>query len=219
MKRQIFIGDVQGCFDEFLDLTTQLQYDKEEDELYLVGDVINRGPKSHLMMQYLVENPAVRTVIGNHEVGFIRWYDNGLSRDHGSFLKTYELMGENVERNIEYLRKLPTYIENDLWILVHAGLAPFSKLSEMDLKTLTTVRMVNHNGKELPWDEYYSGDKLVIFGHWAMRGLVKKNRIRGLDTGCVYGNELTALVLPEDKTYSCPARRVYYDHEKKCETW
>lgn len=63
----------------------------------------------------------------------------------------------------------------------------------------------------VPWDELWrerEGEmRTVVFGHWARRGLVELERTRGLDTGCVYGGELTAWIPEEDRLVSVPARR------------
>ena len=60
-----------------------------------------------------------------------------------------------------------------------------------------------------PWFDFYTDDKLVVFGHWAAQeGVVRENAI-GLDTGCVYGKKLTALVLPERELVSVKARKQY----------
>jgi bis(5'-nucleosyl)-tetraphosphatase (symmetrical) len=50
-----------------------------------------------------------------------------------------------------------------------------------------------------PWDHWYGGPYTVVFGHWARRGLVAGARVRGLDTGCVYGGPLTAWIAEEDR--------------------
>lgn len=60
-----------------------------------------------------------------------------------------------------------------------------------------------------PWDRWYRGGWTVVFGHWAQRGLVTSDRIRGLDSGCVWGGRLTAWVAEQDRFVSVPARRCY----------
>jgi hypothetical protein len=78
---------------------------------------------------------------------------------------------------------------------------------------LTTLRRLKDTDE--PWYERYTDSRLVVFGHWAKpAALVRKNAI-GLDTGCVYGGALTALILPERRLVSVPARRVY----QKKENW
>ncbi len=50
-----------------------------------------------------------------------------------------------------------------------------------------------------PWDRFYTGPRTVVWGHWARRGLIERSRLRGLDTGCVYGGPLTAWIAEEDR--------------------
>ena len=56
----------------------------------------------------------------------------------------------------------------------------------------------------MPWDHFYRGERTVVFGHWARRGLVLRPRLRGLDTGCVYGGPLTAWIAEEDRLVQVP---------------
>ncbi|MCP3979315.1 MAG: diadenosine tetraphosphatase [bacterium] len=51
----------------------------------------------------------------------------------------------------------------------------------------------------VPWDELYRGETLVVHGHWARRGFYRTPRTMGLDSGCVYGGELTAWCQEEDR--------------------
>jgi bis(5'-nucleosyl)-tetraphosphatase (symmetrical) len=50
-----------------------------------------------------------------------------------------------------------------------------------------------------PWDDFYAGDAFVVHGHWAMRRYYRRDRVMGLDSGCVYGGELTAWCVDEDR--------------------
>ncbi len=56
----------------------------------------------------------------------------------------------------------------------------------------------------MPWDDFYRGERTVVFGHWARRGLVIAPRLRGIDSGCVYGGALTAWIAEEDRIVQVP---------------
>lgn len=57
-----------------------------------------------------------------------------------------------------------------------------------------------------PWGEFYRGAARIVHGHWAWRGHYRSGNVIGLDSGCVYGRELTAWCLEEDRVVSVPAR-------------
>jgi len=48
-----------------------------------------------------------------------------------------------------------------------------------------------------------------VFGHWAALGGVQREKVIGLDTGCVYGGKLSCLIWPERKIVSVNARKAY----------
>jgi len=126
-------------------------------------------------------------------------------------------------------------------ILVHAGLHPAwtrprdaaSPLErriaageipwkEEALAFLTRVRTCDARGARggaepdarfRPWYEHYRGGRTVVWGHWAARGLVTAPRLRGLDSGCVWGGSLSAWIVDEDRIVSVPARRTYVPPE------
>jgi bis(5'-nucleosyl)-tetraphosphatase (symmetrical) len=57
-----------------------------------------------------------------------------------------------------------------------------------------------------PWDTFYTGDDLVVHGHWAMRGHYHGPRTMGLDSACVYGGHLTAWCIDDDRIESVRCR-------------
>lgn len=67
-----------------------------------------------------------------------------------------------------------------------------------------------------PWFDHYPPDaaerRTVVFGHWARMGLVVRDRLRGLDTGCVWGQRLTAWIAEEDRLVHVDAARAYSAH-------
>ncbi len=116
------------------------------------------------------------------------------------------------------------------WLVVHAGIHPVLDLEKTSARFLTTVRHCNAQGctpthwpsqhLRAPagyraWFYHYRAKPTVVFGHWARRGLVTRPRLRGLDTGCVYGRKLTGLLWPEDRLIQVPAKAVYYPTAKR----
>jgi bis(5'-nucleosyl)-tetraphosphatase (symmetrical) len=59
-----------------------------------------------------------------------------------------------------------------------------------------------------PWDAYYSGDALIVHGHWAWRGHYRSGSVIGLDSGCVYGGPLTAYCVEEDRVVQVPSSKI-----------
>jgi bis(5'-nucleosyl)-tetraphosphatase (symmetrical) len=47
------IGDVQGCFDELQELLADISFNRKKDELWFVGDLVNRGPKSLQVLRFV----------------------------------------------------------------------------------------------------------------------------------------------------------------------
>ena len=102
---------------------------------------------------------------------------------------------------------MPAFIRGDGYVLVHAGIAPGKRPEECTLAELTELRAVD--GK--PWFESWHGPETVIFGHWAQRGKVDLPLCKGLDTGCVYGGQLTGLWWPRLQWVAVPAHRRWFD--------
>lgn len=209
-KRTLIIGDVHGCIDELRALLALLAPKPGEDLLF-IGDLINKGPDSAAVWREY-RRLGARAVVGNHERALIemaagRWNRGGL------YKRMRKEFGDDFEALLADLKTWPYLIETPDYIAVHAGFRPDrppARTDEEDLCTLRTWRnKASLDRSERPWFEDYTGDKLVVFGHWAaLRGVVRPNAI-GLDTGCVYGGLLTALELPSRRLLSVPARRVY----------
>jgi bis(5'-nucleosyl)-tetraphosphatase (symmetrical) len=236
MPRRIFIGDVHGCADELDELLNELDYRPDRHALWFAGDVANRGPHALRAMRR-VHEVAAGMVLGNHDLHLLAVADGTrpLRREDtiGELLDAPdrdELLG--------WLRQRPLVAEWDDVVLVHAGLHPRWKnprkiaaplerrigrgkvpWSDPDLAFLTRVRTCDERGRPgngeasgpafRPWFDFYRGKRTVVWGHWAARGLVTAPRLRGLDSGCVWGGALSAWIADEDRIVSVPARRAY----------
>ncbi|MDZ7685048.1 MAG: metallophosphoesterase [Gammaproteobacteria bacterium] len=65
------IGDIQGCYREFRDLLDECSFETGTDTLWLVGDLVNRGPDNLNVLRFVMNTPGVRTVLGNHDLHFL----------------------------------------------------------------------------------------------------------------------------------------------------
>ena len=99
--------------------------------------------------------------------------------------------------------------------MLHAGAVPGVAFEKQTREHLTTMRSIGSDGQPTkkiegrPWAAVWPGPEKIVFGHDAIRGLQRHRFATGLDTGCVYGRRLTALLLPERRLVSVEARRAY----------
>ena len=208
MSDVLFVGDVQGCAAELHDLLAAAGFDAGRHRLAFCGDLVNRGPDSARVLE-LARRLNALAVIGNHEVALLE------GRQSPSLDHVRQQLGSSLETWMGWLRSLPTFIRGDGYILVHAGIAPGKRPEACTRHELVEIRAVD--GK--PWFDFWHGPETVVFGHWAMRGKVDLPLAVGLDTGCVYGRELTGVWMPARRFVSVPARRVWYDPITKKPTW
>ncbi len=120
------IGDVQGCFDELLELVDYIAFNPKKDQLWFVGDLVNRGPKSIETLRWVksLGNSAV-TVLGNHDLHLLAAHAGAKDIQTGSSLHT-ALQAEDIGELVHWLRKqsLIRYNKALKFAMVHAGLAP-----------------------------------------------------------------------------------------------
>ena len=203
MARTIIVGDVHGCVDELGRLLDALA-PGAADRVLFVGDLVARGPDS-LGVLALYRSVNGQAVLGNHEYKLLaahRARRDGSKRPRVSALH-YGLLHRLAEADWALLESLPLSLslpEHGLSI-VHAGVLPEQGLAAQDPWVLTHIRSIDPQGKPSPrhdfepWAARYGGDPHIVFGHNSRLGLQLAPHATGLDTGCVYGGLLTALVL------------------------
>jgi serine/threonine protein phosphatase 1 len=165
--RRIFIGDVHGHYDGLMQLLDTLAVNSG-DQIYFVGDLIDRGPKSAQVVQFVREN-AYPCVMGNHEQLLLEsfpgrkvsqyalqaWLQSGGQATVASF-ETPEALLET----LDWFRALPPYLDlGDVW-LVHAGLHPKLPIHAQTSQEFCWIRDEFHS-VTAP----YFADKLIITGH------------------------------------------------------
>lgn len=217
MQRTLVIGDVHGCVHELEELLDACQA-TSADSVVLVGDLVAKGPDSCGVLK-LVRSVGARAVRGNHDHAVLRWHEpiqQGTAPPRG----TQHL---NIARQLDgddwaLLLSLPLMLPlpEQQTIIVHGGLVPGIALNEQSADLLMNMRTLRADGTGSRraedgdlWGAHWPGPDLVVFGHHATAGLQRHAHAIGLDTGCVYGGRLTALILPEQRFVSVPAHAVY----------
>ena len=120
------IGDVQGCYVEFCDLLEKVRFDPTQDRLWLLGDLINRGPDS-LAVVRLVRSfgDAVQIVLGNHDLHFLAIHLGGHSMNrHDTFVEL--LQARDVDDIASWYCEQPFLVRDDKlgYAMTHAGIPP-----------------------------------------------------------------------------------------------
>jgi bis(5'-nucleosyl)-tetraphosphatase (symmetrical) len=259
------IGDVQGCFTTFLNLLDHLKFNPQQDRLWLVGDLINRGADSLKMLRWAqTHQHAIITVLGNHDLHAIAVHE-GLVAQHRSDTLDELLAAPDRQELFDWLRHQRLGYAEDTYLLVHAGVLPqwdaaqtlalageveaalrapnyrdflavmygnlpdswSDNLQGMDrlrviTNALTRLRICSADGRMefkfkgemqdiptgyTPWFEVKnrrSQDSHIIFGHWSALGLVLRDNLAALDTGCLWGKTLTALRLADRQVFAVP---------------
>jgi diadenosine tetraphosphatase ApaH/serine/threonine PP2A family protein phosphatase len=107
---------------------------------------------------------------------------------------------------------MPFTIDLDTHLIVHAGLRPNVELYSQtsgDLTRLRTLGADRESEEGTPWYYVYDGEKIVLFGHWPAPEPRRGRKAIGLDTGCVYGYNLTAYIIESDEFVTVKAKRAY----------
>ncbi|QMU61651.1 MAG: symmetrical bis(5'-nucleosyl)-tetraphosphatase [Gammaproteobacteria bacterium] len=120
------IGDVQGCFDELQELVSYISFNPEKDQLWFVGDLVNRGPKSLETLRWVKSlGSAAVTVLGNHDLHLLAAYAGIKELSSTSSLNSV-LKAKDIDELINWLRQQPlmSYSKKLDFAMVHGGLAP-----------------------------------------------------------------------------------------------
>lgn len=211
MSRTIVVGDIHGCYDELMEMLQTVSFGPD-DQVVCVGDLVTKGPKNREVLELFMTDARFRTVIGNHDLALRRKWHGEKIKLKPSQKATHKELKADKEKYLPFLNKLPFTIDLGTHLVVHAGLRPdvplYSQTSE-DMTLLRTLGKDRESHDGTPWYDVYDGEKVVLFGHWPWREPRRGPRAIGLDTGCVYGYNLTAYIIEEDKFITTQAHAVY----------
>ena len=210
-NRFIAIGDIHGCVHSLESLLMKIE-EHDDRRIVFIGDYIDRGPDSKGVVELLLDYRQDHDCIflrGNHEQMLLDaihkdelnlWLTNG----GRSTLRSYKTDGRKLEipeEHLTFYRETKIFYDTPDYFFVHAGLAPHKKISESIQNKQEHVEFLwerSHlNAFETAWE------KTVVFGHTPRPHPLRKEKMLGIDTGCVYDSlgygKLTAALLPEEK--------------------
>jgi serine/threonine protein phosphatase 1 len=165
--RRILIGDVHGHYDGLMQLLEAVAPDTK-DQVYFLGDLIDRGPKSAQVVSF-VRQHGYTCLRGNHEQLLLdalpqgsvsqpalqAWLYSGGQSTVASYAEPSQML-----EHVDWLRSLPLYLDlGDLW-LVHAGIHPSIPLEEQTTQEFCWIREEFHS-----MTRPYFPDKLIVTGH------------------------------------------------------
>ena len=120
------IGDVQGCYQSLLALLDKLEFNETSDELWFVGDLVNRGPDSLSVLRFIKNLKCpYKVVLGNHDIHLLAIYAGVRKLKRSDTLRAV-LEADDIHEIIDWLRYQPlAYINKEKKLLmVHAGVLP-----------------------------------------------------------------------------------------------
>jgi bis(5'-nucleosyl)-tetraphosphatase (symmetrical) len=118
------IGDIQGCHTEFCQLLDLIGFSAREDRLWLVGDIVNRGPDSLAALREVKAlGDAAVTVLGNHDFHLLM-VAAGHAKLHRQDTLKQILEAPDRDELLDWLRRRPLVVVEGERLLVHAGLLP-----------------------------------------------------------------------------------------------
>jgi serine/threonine protein phosphatase 1 len=213
MSRRIFIGDIHGHYDGLMRLVAMIA-PTQQDTLHFVGDLIDRGPKSAQVVDFVREG-NYPCVLGNHEYlllnafpdenpnigAFQGWLNSGGQPTLTSYASTEALL-----EHVEWLKMLPLYLDLGDVFLVHAGLNPHKTLALQTQMDFCWIRDVFHRHPQPVF-----ADKCIITGHtitFTLPGVSPGQIAKGpgwldIDTGAYHPKSgwLTALDIDHGLVY------------------
>ena len=248
------IGDVQGCCDALDRLLEKIDFSPSRDRICVLGDLVNRGPKSLETLRRLRGFGAAATcLLGNHDLNLLA-VAQGVRPPHRGDTIVEILEAPDRAEWLDWLRQRRMAAFESSWLAVHAGVVPqwdaaqtLALAAEVEallqgdglreflpqmygdqparwsdelvgaprwrfiINALTRIRFVAADGTiDLqakdgpgsapagfkPWFDAPQRRTLgtpIAFGHWASLGLVSRPDLIALDTGCVWGRQLSAM--------------------------
>jgi protein phosphatase len=238
------IGDIHGCLPEFKELTKKLGYGWDNEipfhpegrVLGFVGDLTDRGPESlqiiEIIYRLVIEQKKAYYTPGNHCNKLYRFFlGNKVQISHGleTTVAEYESLYKKEQQSIrnkfiELYELAPLYLVLDKKSLViaHAGIKE-EFIGQTHSKVKEFVLYGDITGKKHPdgspirrdWAKDYHGEACIVYGHTPVKEPRIIHNTYNIDTGAVFGGQLTALRYPEMELVSVVSTMPYLEEKFK----
>ena len=150
-------------------------FDPKSDYLWLVGDLVNRGPRNHETLCWVLEHKArVTAVLGNHDLHLIRRH---LGLSSGKVSDTFDdvLLAPERDGLVEWLRKRPLIHDSGRYVLVHGGILPSWNLADSAQFAAEAEKQLRNNPEPL-----FNKSLMVLVSGLAGEGLTTREIARVL---------------------------------------
>ena len=198
----------------------------EDRRVVFLGDLVDRGPRSPDVLRLvmaMVEAGRGLCVTGNHDDKLRRWLlgrDVKVSHGLADTIEQIEAQPAGFRDTLhDFLDRLPHHqvLDGGRLIVAHAGLVEElhyemgGRARGFALYGATTGEQDEYGlPVRLEWANEYGGEAHIVYGHMAVTEAVWNNRTICIDTGCVFGGQLTALRWPERELVEVEALETYY---------
>ena len=212
------MSDLHGMYDKFIEMLELINF-SEEDELYILGDIFDRGEGSINILEYIWSSKNIFLIKGNHEEMFEKCYEDmsnlhlWLSNGGGNtYFSLIEKGQDFMDKTYRYIKKLPLILNIDEYILAHAGLYIPDNCEDLSIEEIIDLQTEEYLlwDRELANNDKYIKGYTIILGHTPTISLnneakiiTKKGKIL-IDCGAVFEarqGKLSCLCLDNKKEY------------------
>ena len=130
MGRNYVMSDIHGMSGLLKKMLDVIQPDAE-DMVYILGDMIDRGPDPAGVLDLAMDCPNITALRGNHEDGFVEWYEAPDRDRYPYYYNTYDVLcadersRKKIPEYVDFMKKLPLYAKvktgGECWLLAHAS--------------------------------------------------------------------------------------------------
>ncbi|MDM7944280.1 MAG: symmetrical bis(5'-nucleosyl)-tetraphosphatase [Hydrogenophaga sp.] len=144
------IGDVQGCDEALGRLLDEIAFSPSRDTLYLLGDLVNRGPASLQVLRRLIAlEGAAHCLLGNHDLHLLA-AAHGVRKPHRNDTVGDILDAPDRDALLDWLRQRPVALFEHGWLMVHAGVLPQWDLAD----TMARARELESALRSADWTSF-----------------------------------------------------------------